>query len=237
VTAYDNVRAQHRLLAEHFGVTRIQLAIGYSMSGQQAFHWGVHYPDLVQRICSICGSAKTATHNWVYLSALQSVMEAADGWNEGECRMWPPGLLRAVMRIAMTMLLSQDWYRVEGFKLAGASSAEEFLIGGEAMLADWTPMDIYHQLSTWMVADVSANPVFNGDLDEALSAIHARALVMPCDTDMYFRVEDNEFEVAKMPNAELTVIHSMWGHAAGFPGQSPEDDLFVDNVVKEFLAN
>ena len=88
-----------------------------------------------------------------------------------------------------------------------------------------------------MAADVSANPLFKGDLDEALGAIHARALIMPCDTDMYFRVEDNELEVAKMPNAELTVIHSMWGHAAGFPGQSPEDDLFVDNVVKEFLAN
>ena len=54
---------------------------------------------------------------------------------------------------------------------------------------------------------------------------------------MYFRVEDNELEVAKMPNAELRVIHSIWGHAAGLPGQSPEDDLFVGGAVKEFLKN
>ena len=237
VTAYDNVRAQHQLLVEHLGVTRIQLAIGFSMSGQQAFHWGAHYPDLVERICSICGSAKTATHNWVYLSALQAVMESADGWKEGECRTWPPSLLRALMRVGMTMLLSQDWYRAAGFKLAGASTAEEFITGGEALLADWVPMDFYHQLSTWMATDVSENQTFNGDLDEALGAIHPRALVMPCDTDMYFRGEDNELEVAKMPNAELRVIHSMWGHAAGFPGQSPEDDLFVDGAVKDFLGD
>jgi homoserine O-acetyltransferase len=237
VTAYDNVRAQHQLLVEHLGVTRIQLAIGFSMSGQQAFHWGAHYPDLVARICSICGSAKTATHNWVYLSAMQAVMESADGWDAGECRKWPPSLLRAVVRFAMTMLFSQDWYRAETFKLAGASSAEAFITGGEALLADWVPMDFYHQLSTWMAADVSDHPTFGGNLEKALGAIHSRALVMPCDTDMYFRMEDNEREVAQMPNAELRVIHSMWGHAAGFPGQNPDDDLFVDTAVKEFLGD
>ncbi len=235
VTAYDNVRAQHRLLTEHFGVARVQLAIGFSMSGQQAFHWGAHYPELVERICSICGSAKTSIHNWVYVSAVRAAMESADGWNDGECRTWPPRLLRAVMRIAMTMLFSQDWYRAGGFRLAGASSAEEFITGGEALLADWVPMDFYHQLETWLAADVSANPMFNDDFDKALGSIRSRALVMPCDTDMYFRVEDNELEVAKMPNAELRVIHSMWGHAAGFPGQNPDDDMFIDGVVKEFL--
>ena len=91
--------------------------------------------------------------------------------------------------------------------MAGASSAEEFITGGEALLADWVPMDFYHQLETWLSADVSANSTFNGDLDKALGAIRLRALVMPCDTDMYFRVEDNELEVAKMPSAELRVIH------------------------------
>ena len=235
VTAYDNVRAQHRLLTEHFGVARVQLAIGFSMSGQQAFHWGAHYPELVERICSICGSAKTSIHNWVYVSAVRAAMESADGWNDGECRTWPPRLLRAVMRIAMTMLFSQDWYRAGGFRSAGASRAEEFITGGEALLADWAPMDFYHQLETWLAADVSANPMFNDDFDKALGSIRSRALVMPCDTDMYFRVEDNELEVAKMPNAELRVIHSMWGHAAGFPGQNPDDDMFIDGVVKEFL--
>ena len=235
VTAYDNVRAQHRLLTEHFGVARVQLAIGFSMSGQQAFHWGAHYPELVERICSICGAAKTSIHNWVYVSAVRAAMESADGWNDGECRTWPPRLLRAVMRIAMTMLFSQDWYRAGGFRSAGASSAEEFITGGEALLADWVPMDFYHQLETWLAADVSANPMFNDDFDKALGSIRSRALVMPCGTDMYFRVEDNELEVAKMPNAELRVIHSMWGHAAGFPGQNPDDDMFIDGVVKEFL--
>ena len=60
VTPYDNVAAQYRLLTEHFAVTGVELALGYSMSGQQVYHWGAIYPDFVKRICSICGSAKTA---------------------------------------------------------------------------------------------------------------------------------------------------------------------------------
>jgi len=40
VTPFDNVVAQYRLLSKHFGVTSVELAMGFSMSGQQAYHWG-----------------------------------------------------------------------------------------------------------------------------------------------------------------------------------------------------
>ena len=237
VTAYDNVIAQHRLLTEHFGVTGIELAVGFSMSGQQAFHWGALYPDFVKRICSICGSAKTSGHNWVYLNGYKAIMESGEGWNDGNCPTWPPKLLTAVTGLATTMAWSQDWYRASGFELMNASNLDEFLQMMEGFVADWVPADLYHQTLTWMAADVSAHPQFKGDLAAALGAIRARALIMPCDTDMYFRVEDNEAEVAQMPNAELKVIHSMWGHLAGMPGVSPGDDAFVDEAVGELLTD
>ncbi len=72
---------------------------------------------------------------------------------------------------------------------------------------------------------------------KTLGEIKAQALIMPCHTDMYFRVADNEAEVAQMADAELKVIHSMWGHLAGMPGVSPEDDAFVDEALSEVLAN
>jgi homoserine O-acetyltransferase len=236
VTTYDNVVAQHRLLTEHFGATGVELAMGFSMSGQQAFHWGALYPDFVKRICSICGSAKTSPHNWVYLHGYKTIMESGDGWTGGDCPTWPPKLLTAVAGLGATMALSQDWYRASGFELLGASNLEDFLQTLEGFFAEWVPADLYHQTLTWMAADVSAHPRFEGDLDAALAAITARALIMPCDTDMYFRVEDNEAEVAQMPNAELKVIHSMWGHLAGMPGMSPDDDAFIDEAIAELLA-
>ena len=44
VTACDNVRAQHRLVTEKFGIERIRLVTGWSMGALQTFHWGALYP-------------------------------------------------------------------------------------------------------------------------------------------------------------------------------------------------
>jgi len=236
VTTYDNVIAQDRLLREHFGVTGIALVIGYSMSGQQAYHWGALYPDFVERICCICGSAKTSVHNWVYLNGYRRIMESGEGWDDGRCAQWPPKLLTAVTSLATTMAWSADWYRASGFEKMGAADLDEFLGAVEKLFAQWVPADLYHQTLTWMAADVSAHPRFGGDLGAALGAITARSLIMPCNTDMYFAVADNEAEVALMQNAELTIVDSMWGHIAGMPGFSASNDAFIDEKVKQLLA-
>jgi homoserine O-acetyltransferase len=69
----------------------------------------------------------------------------------------------------------------------------------------------------------------------ALRAIKARAIVMPCETDLYFRVRDNELEVQSMPNAELRPIQSIGGHAAGL-GANLSDNQFIDAALNELLA-
>lgn len=189
----------------------------------------------MKRICSICGSAKTSPHNWVYLNAYKTAIESAQGWEDGGAQAWPPGVLPVMASIAATMAWSQDWYREGLYRATAADTPEEFVSAVTGFFDSWHPADMYAQTRTWMAADVSDNEVFNGDLDAALGAIKARALIMPCDTDMYFRVADNEAEVAKMPNAELKVIRSSWGHMAGMPGASPADDAFVDAALKDLL--
>ena len=95
--------------------------------------------------------------------------------------------------------------------------------------------DILTMISTWQHGDISDNPLYHGDFSKALGAIKAKALIMPSQTDQYFPVYDNELEVARMPNAELRVIPSIWGHLAGGPGRNPEDTRFIDNYLKELL--
>src|SRR5207302_21057 len=69
-TMADNVRVQQRLLSEVFGIERVKLVYGFSMGAQQAFHWGALFPDRVERIAPICGSAKTSPHNYVFLEGV-----------------------------------------------------------------------------------------------------------------------------------------------------------------------
>lgn len=78
-------------------------------------------------------------------------------------------------------------------------------------------------------------PGFDGDHIKALASIKCRALVMPAERDLYFPAADEEYEVSKMPNAELRVIPGIWGHCAGIGANKP-DSGFVDKAVKELLA-
>ena len=97
--------------------------------------------------------------------------------------------------------------------------------------------DLLAMISTWQKADISNNHFYDGDFRRALNSIKAKAIVMPGRTDLYFPPEDNEIEVALMPNAELRPIESIWGHLAGGPGCNPVDSKFVDDALKEILAS
>jgi pimeloyl-ACP methyl ester carboxylesterase len=65
-THWDNVHAQRHLLDTVFGVERLALVYGWSMGAQQALHWGAVFPGQVDRICAVCGSARTSIHNKVF---------------------------------------------------------------------------------------------------------------------------------------------------------------------------
>ena len=97
--------------------------------------------------------------------------------------------------------------------------------------------DLLSMIWTWQNADISNNHLYNGDFSKALGSIKAKAIVMPCRTDLYFPPEDNETEVAQMPNAKFRPIESIWGHLAGGPGFNPPDSKFVDDALKEILAS
>lgn len=92
-----------------------------------------------------------------------------------------------------------------------------------------------HLFVSMQNGDVSATPGFNGDHAKALASITAKTLVMPAERDLYFPVADEEYEISKMPNAELRIIPGIWGHFAG-GGANADDTKFIDNAVKELLS-
>jgi homoserine O-acetyltransferase/O-succinyltransferase len=86
---------------------------------------------------------------------------------------------------------------------------------------------------TWKHNDLGDHPEFAGDFDAALRAIRARTIVIQGETDSYFPPVDSEYEVQTIPNAELRVIPTVWGHLAPF---NPEDQAFIDRAIAELLA-
>jgi homoserine O-acetyltransferase len=237
VTVADNVRLQHRLVTERLGIERVALVYGWSMGGQQAYHWAALYPRMVERIAVVCGSARTAVHNFVFLEGVKYALMADPAWRDGWFAEPPVRGLRAMGRIYAGWALSQAFYREELYKRIGFASLEDFLIAGwEANFLRRDANNLLAMLWTWQHADISANELYGGDFERALGAITAEALIMPGATDLYFTVADNEREVRHMERATLLPIPSIWGHRAGNPIQNPEDDEFIDRAVKGLLG-
>jgi homoserine O-acetyltransferase len=238
VTARDNVLAQARLLGDVFGVARLAAVYGFSMGAQQAYHWAALLPDQVDRAIVVCGSARTAVHNRVFLSSLLRTLEAApEHIGGGRFAAEPRAALRAFAHIYASWALSQDFYRA-GLHLTalGAPDLETFL------RTDWEERyhgrkaaNLYAQLVTWSHGDISADPRYGGDLVAALGAITAKVLLLPGRTDLYFPPADNAAELPHLRQAELRPIPSIWGHRAGNPNVSGEDFAFLRAAVREWL--
>jgi homoserine O-acetyltransferase len=238
VTMADNVRAQHRLLTEHLGVTRVAASYGFSMGAGQAYHWAALYPDLVERAIVVCGSARTAIHNKVFLSGLLRTLEAAPEYQgNGTFSAEPVAALRAFGHIYAGWGLSQDFYRERLFETAlGEPDLDAFLKHDwEDSFAQHKAANLYAQAVTWSEADISANDLYHGDLAAALSAIAARVLLMPGTTDLYFRVADNEADLPYLRHGTLAPIPSIWGHRAGWPEGIPADLEFMTSHVRAWL--
>lgn len=238
VTAWDNVQAQRRLLKERFGIDRLHAIYGWSMGAQQAYHWAAMFPAEVERIVAVCGSARTAVHNQVFLLSLMAVLEAAPEYlGNGRFSAQPLKAMRAFGRIYAGWALSQDFYRA-GLHLTAlkAPDLETFLVTDwEQRFARRPAADHLAQLKCWHAGDIGANALYGGDLAKALRAIEAKVLLMPGATDLYFRVADNEAELPHLAKAELCPIPSIWGHRAGNPMQNPEDIAFIRAQVDRWL--
>ena len=234
----DNVHAQERLLREVFGIKQLALVYGWSMGAQQAYHWGALFPERVERIVALCGTAKTTDHNRIFLDSLRSALTADPAWTGTKFDGIPERGFRTFARIYASWAASQAYYRAKPYLQFGYDSLEDYLLRGwEANYRKRDPHNLLAMIDTWLRCDVGNNPIYQGDYQKALGAIQAKTLVMPATTDLYFTPEDCEAEAALILNAEYLPIPSIWGHRAGNPYQNPEDEVFIRQAVSDLLAH
>ena len=238
VTLYDNVACQQRLLEEVFGIERVRLVAGWSMAGCQSYQWAAQFPDRVDAILPFCASAKTSPHNIVFLEGVKAALLADAAWAGGDYRSPPGRGLKAFGRVYAGWAYSQTFYREGLYRRLGFETIEDLLVDWENdHLHNWDANNLLAKLWAWQQGDISANPLYGDDFERALGAITAKAILIPCTTDLYFPPEDNEIEARLMPNAELRPFESPWGHCAATPGNEPAFAAFLDAALSELLAD
>lgn len=236
VTLLDNVACQKRLLEARFGIERVALALGWSMGGQQAYHFAALYPERTLRLLVVCGSARTSPHNWVFLEGVKAALLADPAYAGGRYQEPPRAGLSAFGRVYAGWAYSQAFFRRELYKQLGYASPGALLDAWAADHVSSDANDLLAMLWSWQHADISDNPAYGGNLSAALGAIRARTILMPARTDLYFTPEDNELELRSLRRAELRPIESDWGHCAGGPDRNPVDTAFIEAAIRDLLA-
>lgn len=214
VTVRDNVRMQRAMLS-HEGLLPLTCVYGYSMGAMQAFEWARSFPDDVASIVAVCGASGCATYNAVFLKALATVLET---------EMAREAKLRIFATIYAGWGVGYDFY--EG-RDPDAFIESSYIPG----FADDDPDDLLAMVRTWR-----STPLFD---ETDLRNFRTRCLIMPCDNDTYFRVDEiKSREAAFIPNVTFAPLMSPYGHRAGDPwrpGMEAEAD-HVRSHVHDFLS-
>jgi homoserine O-acetyltransferase len=237
---HDAVAVQHRLVTERFGITKLALVYGWSMGGMQAYHWAALYPDMVARAAVVCGSARCAPYNHVFLDSVKAALTGDPAFRDGRFVGTPVAGYRAMGRVYAGWAMSHGFYRDEVWREAGFTSLEDYLVRAwDAAFARRDANDLLAQLDIWQNGDISRCTAFGGDFDRALASVKAHMLLMPGATDRYFDVRDNEDELGKLVNAKSAVLHpipSLHGHRAGNPVNNPRDQAFIKAEIADLLS-
>lgn len=231
----DDVKAQHKLLTEHFGIESLELVVGGSMGAQQSYEWAVRYPDFVKRIAPMAGTAKNSEHDFIFAETLIDAITDDPGFQQGSYD--SPSVvskgLNQHAKLWTVMGWSTEFFRLGRHKQLGFSSVSEFyqkfMVG---YFAEMDPNNLLCMAWKWQHGDVSRSS--GGDLVKALSGVKAKVFVMPISHDMFFTVEDCLAEQKLIPNSELRTLDSVDGHLGLF-GTDAQMVEQVDKILTELL--
>lgn len=236
-THFDNVRMQRSLL-QSLDIEQLAMVYGWSMGAQQAYHWAALYPEQVQRISAICGTAKTTDHNRIFLYSLRAALKGDPAWNGERFEAVPDRGFHTFTQIYASWAASQAYYRAKPYLVWGYESLEDYLLRSwEAGYRQRDPHNLLAMIETWLHCDISDNPVYEGNYKKAMASITASTLIMPATTDLYFTPEDCEAEAKLIEHATYRPIPSILGHRAGNPYQNSEDEAFIKQAISEHSAN
>ena len=231
----DDVRAQHQLLTEKFGVKSIELVLGWSMGAQQTYEWCVRYPEMVRRAAPIAGTAKTTPHDSLYVDVFCEALKTDPAWDGGRYA-GPHDVELGLKRLAHVFALMgncTEFYRRQKWTDLGIDSLDNYLSGfWETWFKPMDPNNLLCMASKWKRGDVSA---FTGkSLEDTLGAIQAKVFVVAFSEDMFIPVSDCKAEQELIPGSELKVISTLWGHF-GMLGLDQKDFDSIDAHLGELL--
>jgi homoserine O-acetyltransferase/O-succinyltransferase len=193
----DMVTAQHRLLTEVLGVTRLRVIVGTSMGCMHAFTWGWMFPGFADALAPMaCVPTQIAGRNRMMRTMAMDAIRADPEWRGGDYASQPSAGLRSALQILFMMssapLVQQ---RQAPTRDAADSVARAFL---EARMASTDANDFLYQFDA--SSDYDPSPHLSQIRVPVLHINSADDLVNPPELELAERLD------ARMPFARFVLL-------------------------------
>lgn len=212
ITPRDMAQAHH-LLQKELGIEKIHLLIGSSLGGHQAQEFAYLLKNKLEKLVLIATNAKHSPFG-IAFNESQRLTLLADETFQKEIPTGGQKGLKAARSIAMLSYRSYDGYlktqsevsnnHTDNFK---ASSYQDYQ--GQKLV------NRFNAYSYWYLSKaMDSHNMGRGrmSVEQALSEISAKTLVIGITSDLLFPISEQTFLANHIPNAQLEIIDSIFGH-------------------------
>ncbi|AFM05764.1 homoserine O-acetyltransferase [Bernardetia litoralis DSM 6794] len=208
-SAIDLVRKE---LQSKLGFEKIWLCVGGSMGGQQAMEWAIKEPYLIENLALIATNARHSAWGIAFNSSQRQAIENDSTWKESNPKAGING-----MKVARSIALL-SYRNYEAYNLTQTNQdertqnfdAESYQKYQGEKLAQRFDAFAYYNLSKAMDShNVGRN---RGGIENALSQIKAKTLIVSITNDVLFPPEDQQILAKYIPNSTYFEIKSPYGH-------------------------
>ena len=244
VTITDFVEVQKALL-DSLGINKLYAVIGPSMGSFQAIEWAVRYPDQVERLVPVIGTAEVDAFTAVKLERWAYPIKQDPAWQQGDyyqsAEKPTEGLATAMAYVTQDALHPRSFNQKYPSLLKDKAAAIEIT----ASFSAWDQlMATARQRSSLQDANhllylVRASQLWRAGMGDnwqhALAKVKAKTLFLPASGDLLLTADSaiasQKALQATGNNAQLVEIQGDFGHLDGLFNIST-----VGPVIQQFLA-
>ncbi len=217
-TTRDMVHA-YQPLRLFLGIEKIYIGIGGSMGGQQLLEWAIEEPDLFEHIVPIATNAQHSPWGMAFNASQRWCIENDCTWKNNNEDAGKDG-----MKIARSIaLLSYRHYETYTSSQQGITAeteahsidkqitkAESYQhYQGEKLAKRFSAFSYYFLTHVMDKHNVGRGRT---TVQTALHSIKAKTLVVGISSDILFPPQEQELLAAYIPNAQLSILNSLYGH-------------------------
>ncbi len=244
VTITDFVEVQKALL-DSLGINKLYAVIGPSMGSFQAIEWAVRYPDQVERLVPVIGTAEVDAFTAVKLERWAYPIKQDPAWQQGDyyqsAEKPTEGLATAMAYVTQDALhprsFNQKYPSLTKDKAAAIEITASFSAWDQLMATARQRSSL--QDANHLLYLVRASQLWRAGMGDnwqhALAKVKAKTLFLPASGDLLLTADSaiasQKALQATGNNAQLVEIQGDFGHLDGLFNIST-----VGPVIQQFLA-